>query len=201
MKEKASMWKKIDKILVSILISFIVVSLILSVVFTYYRSQNKIVNIFGYSVCYVISGSMEPALEVGDAILIKDVAAEDIEVGDVITFMSQSGQLAGAYITHRVTSITVGENYFFTTKGDANSVADSEIVSFDQIEGVYQQKLAIIKAAISILDNPYIFVIFVVTPLIVSLIMQMVAFIVALQEKEETPLLEDKKEDDETNKK
>ena len=55
---------------------------------------------------------------------------DDVKVGDVIGFYSEK---LGANIYHRVIDIDV-ENRVFTTKGDANDVADKPI-SFDEANG------------------------------------------------------------------
>ncbi len=57
-------------------------------------------------------------LNVGDVISVKKVPPKDIHVGDIILFYSDKGQ-----IIHRVMYIQKqGNNYFYTTKGDANPV-------------------------------------------------------------------------------
>ena len=57
-------------------------------------------------------------LNIGDIISVKKVPAEDIKVGDIILFYSDKGQ-----IIHRVMFVKKqGDNYFYTTKGDANPV-------------------------------------------------------------------------------
>ena len=189
MKKENKALKRIDKLITVLLIAFILVSFALSVTFTYYRSQNKLVNIFGYSVCYVITGSMEPELQVGDVILIKEMSADQILEGFIITYESRSGSMAGNYITHRVDSVqeplTENDEYYFRTKGDANSVVDAEIITIDQIKGVYQKKLPLLQFIVSMLSNPIIFIFAIIIPLLFSLIMQLVEFIITLKESRE----------------
>jgi signal peptidase len=43
---------------------------------------------FGWRVDTVFSGSMEPELKVGGVVVTRPVEAEDIKVGDIITFHS-----------------------------------------------------------------------------------------------------------------
>nr|NIP67569.1 signal peptidase I [Candidatus Bathyarchaeota archaeon]NIU81803.1 signal peptidase I [Candidatus Bathyarchaeota archaeon]NIV68446.1 signal peptidase I [Candidatus Bathyarchaeota archaeon]NIW34941.1 signal peptidase I [Candidatus Bathyarchaeota archaeon] len=66
----------------------------------------------------VASGSMRPALEAGDLVIVKGVPATDIEVGDIIIFDSPRG----VRTIHRVTRIQTLHNgtIQFKTKGDAN---------------------------------------------------------------------------------
>lgn len=91
----------------------------------------------GYRVYVVESGSMEPALGVGDAILVRDLKGSrggSVDVGDIITFAVDGGTFGT--VTHRVVSVVdspVGQQY--VTKGDANRAADSSPVPPDRIVG------------------------------------------------------------------
>ena len=78
----------------------------------------------GYRPVVVYSGSMEPGLPVGTLAFVESVPAENIHVGDVITFGDphQPGRL----VTHRVveTAETDEGALAFRTKGDANLTRD-----------------------------------------------------------------------------
>lgn len=69
---------------------------------------------------YVISsGSMEPALQLNDVVVIdRNVPFEDIEVGDIIVFNKADGE--DRTIVHRVIAIDRNGDIVMTTKGDAN---------------------------------------------------------------------------------
>jgi|AntRauTorcE11897_2_1112592.scaffolds.fasta_scaffold00001_510 signal peptidase len=182
MKKIKKIWSIVDKVIMFLLITFIIVAIISSIFFTYNKSQNKMVNLFGYSFAYVLTGSMEPTLNVGDAILIKDVDANNIQVDDIVTYKSTEGVLSGNYVTHRVVEINEENGQLiFTTKGDANNSIDTEIITADKIHGVFQRKLVIIKYLLSVFTNVYVFMIFIIAPLFISLFMQLVNFIVELK--------------------
>ena len=184
MKKPNNILKTMDKIVSVFLIVFIVVSSLASLFFTYNKIQNKMVNIFGYSICYVVTGSMLPALEVGDAILIKRVAEEEIKKDDIITYLSTTGSLSGNYITHRVVEIKTIENTLvFVTKGDANTANDTEFITYSKIQGVYVRKISIIKFLLLILQKPINFILFIVTPLFIALIMQLVNLVTQLRKR------------------
>lgn len=99
--------------------------------------RGAVLSALGYHVYVVESGSMEPALGVGDAILVRDLhgaGGGSVDVGDVITFDVDGGTFGT--VTHRVVSVVdspVGERY--VTKGDANRAADSTPVAHDRIVG------------------------------------------------------------------
>jgi len=67
-------------------------------------------------------------LDLGDVIGVKSTPPGDIKVGDIILFYSD-----GVQVIHRVVSVKqVGNDYFYTTKGDANaqsSVKEKDIPS------------------------------------------------------------------------
>lgn len=88
--------------------------------------------LFGIEMYGVLTGSMEPAYQVGELIYVVPTDEDDIEVGDVITFlMDDSGTVA----THRVVEIDE-ENSYFYTKGDANDVEDGTPVHYNNVIGV-----------------------------------------------------------------
>lgn len=87
---------------------------------------------FGWSVDTLFSGSMEPHLEQGSVVVTRPVEAEDIKVGDIITFQSPRHE---KLTTHRVMTVEAGSTLQFQTKGDANEDADPLLVSADDVVG------------------------------------------------------------------
>ena len=69
---------------------------------------------FGIGASVVLSGSMEPALSVGDLLIVAE--KESYEVNDIVVY--QSGSLP---VVHRVMEI---DQETVTTKGDANNAND-----------------------------------------------------------------------------
>jgi len=91
-------------------------------------------NLFGYSVMTVLTGSMEPYLPVGTLLVMGPVADNDIQVGDVITFIRNDRRT----ITHRVEEIVPGfadGRPGFVTRGDAVATRDPETVRADNVIG------------------------------------------------------------------
>ncbi|MBU6423876.1 MAG: signal peptidase I [Chloroflexi bacterium] len=81
----------------------------------------------GHRLFVVDGASMEPAIQRGSLIVVRSALPETVDVGDVVTF-----QHRGATITHRIAAIDAASGTrVFTTKGDANAVADPEAVAFD----------------------------------------------------------------------
>ena len=87
---------------------------------------------FGWRVDTVFSGSMEPQLKVGGVVVTRPVEAEDIKVGDTITFHSPLSEKA---ISHRVIAVEDGSSLHFRTKGDVNEDADLFVVPAQNVVG------------------------------------------------------------------
>ena len=80
----------------------------------------------------IVTGSMEPMIKPGDVILVKKVEdINDIKMGDVVQF-----KRGNILISHRIIEIVEdGGPKSYRTKGDNNSVADSNLVKPEQIKG------------------------------------------------------------------
>jgi signal peptidase I len=67
----------------------------------------------------VLSGSMEPTLNVGDVVVDRRVQPLDVRPGDIVTFRDPDD--ATKLLTHRVVQLRVaGSKAYVVTKGDAN---------------------------------------------------------------------------------
>lgn len=106
-----------------------------AVLFAMDKSPQK--SIFGYRYYTVLTPSMEPTYSVGDIILVKLANADEIEVGDVITFNPSND--SDAYLTHRVTEKFADYEgsgvTCFKTKGDANDAEDSFLIDSSRVIG------------------------------------------------------------------
>jgi signal peptidase len=95
---------------------------------------------------FVVTGSsMEPAIQKGSLVVIEPVSPATIDRGDIITF-EHYGQMT----THRVIAIDSSNaaSPTFTTKGDANEVADPEPVHFPGQVGIYRASVPLIGYAV-----------------------------------------------------
>src|SRR5262249_32662304 len=75
----------------------------------------------------VLTGSMRPAISPGSLVIIHKTPLPDLKVGDIITYKTLGNQKQT--ITHRIVKTDTRNRVpYFTTKGDANSAPDPEIV-------------------------------------------------------------------------
>jgi len=87
---------------------------------------------FGWRVDAVLSGSMEPALKVGGVVITRPAEADEISVGDIITFYYPETK---KLTSHRLVAIQGGSSMYFQTRGDANEDIDAAAVPVENVVG------------------------------------------------------------------
>lgn len=155
---------KIIKYIVNTLITVFVVLFLLMVCLQ--RFSNNEVSFFNYRLFTVASGSMAPQYNVGDVLIAKETAAEDIRVGDSLTYLGNTGTFTGKVVTHEVTRIekTDDGQYIFHTKGKANLIEDPPVYE-KQVYGVIVWNPKILSFIYKIVGTQYGLFIFVVLPI------------------------------------
>ena len=93
---------------------------------------------FKYHAIAIATGSMSPAIDRGDVVIVKKTKNyDDIEVGQVIAY-----EYHNILVIHRVSKkVKVEDGYYFYTRGDANTSDDNYIVKQDMIEGIANVKI------------------------------------------------------------
>lgn len=153
MKSKNKIFKIISNIGKVFFSVFVV--MIVGIIFVQRVSNNK-VTLFGYSIFTVVSESMVPKYEIGDMIIVKKVAEDDIEVNDDVVYLGEKGIFADKIVTHRVIRIDESDEKVFHTKGIANTGEDPSIV-YDQIFGVVIRKSFILSLLSHLVNNQFFF--------------------------------------------
>ena len=123
-------------------------------------------SVFGTTPMVVLSGSMsgtaEDHIEVGDLIFVGKTTPEELEVGDVIAFME--GEIV---VTHRIIGIENGDKGLqFRTKGDANNTEDRNLVSADNLVGIYKGRLPKVGDFAIFLQTPMGMLLFIGVPVL-----------------------------------
>lgn len=80
----------------------------------------------------VMSGSMSPAMKLGDVAVINEVDPSELEVEDIIAYRSPN---EGNVISHRIVEVIDDEGLSFRTKGDANENPDQYTVEASDVVG------------------------------------------------------------------
>ena len=186
--------KKIFKLLY-VLIKFIVwvfVIGLLAIILTQRISNNKKA-IAGFRIFTVVTDSMVPVYNVGDAILVQQIDAEKLTVGDDVTYIGAVDSFKDRIVTHRIISIEKSENqekgkYVIQTQGVANDEPDPKI-NETQIYGKVLYKIKIISKLNGVIGNLYSMYFIIIVPMAIMIFLD---FIVQRKEDED----EDDKEYD-----
>jgi len=106
-----------------------------------YINEDEVPSLGGMFPMIVLTDSMYPEIESGDLILCHTLEAEEVKVGDVITFYDPMGN-GTSVVTHRVLEIKDKDGRpQFITKGDNNNVEDQVPVEAEDLIGIYQKRI------------------------------------------------------------
>ncbi len=122
--------KKLLKVLAYlILIPFLIYNL--TIITEKFLFSKKNPSFFGIRTYIIISGSMEPNINIGDIIVVKSTEQKALTKGDIISFRENQ-----SIITHRINEVLKLDGEIkYRTKGDKNNICDSELVKYENIEG------------------------------------------------------------------
>lgn len=144
---------------------FLLVVLMLLVVVMQRVTDNSL-TLGGIRMFTVATGSMKPVYEVGDVLISKEIAPEEIKVGDDIVYRGEKSSFNNKIITHRVISIEKLEdgNYKIITKGTANDQEDPEI-NQTQVYGKIVYKVQTLSYLGKLIQNIYVFYFIIFVPI------------------------------------
>ena len=160
--------KRVSKIrnIVSILLYIILFPLLIyniSLILQTIINPDKTPSFFGIKTYVIISGSMEPSLNIGDVVIVKNVKNNALQIGDIISF--RQGQNV---ITHRITDIVMVNNQKqYRTKGDNNNAEDSGTINIDIIEGKVINSIPFVGKIVFVLQNKILIILILIILFIV----------------------------------
>lgn len=105
-------------------LTILLILILCYVLYVKYIDKKEIISIFNKSFLIVMTGSMEPAIE-GKELIIID-RQEKYSVGDIVTYKDDDNFI----VTHRIVNINDKE---FISKGDKNNINDEK----QQINKIY----------------------------------------------------------------
>lgn len=111
----------------------------------------------------VLTGSMSPAIEAGDVVIVDEADPGTVETGDVITFVRGSSETP---VTHRVVDVEGdGNDRNFETKGDANEDVDANPVPPENVLGTVLITIPYIGYVIQAANSQTGFILLVAVPI------------------------------------
>ena len=124
--------EKVLKVIKGVITGFLIIVLIMVI---FQKITDSKVTLGNYYIFQVVSESMLPKYKIGDVIVVKKVPANELRVGDDVSYLASASYMKNLRITHKIINIRKENNeYYFTTKGDANEVEDPEI-KYENIYG------------------------------------------------------------------
>ena len=155
--------KTVTKIFNVLLCVLLVASLLLAIAMTVSKITNKPLFLFGKSVVWIVSESMEGTIPARSFILVEKADSTQVSSGDVIMFKSADPSLQGGYNTHR---LTVQEDGSWVTKGDNNPGDDGAYSAKPaDVVGKYVRNLPVLTALMRFFSTPaglIVFILFIV---------------------------------------
>jgi signal peptidase I len=168
---------KSGKFLTSLILAFMIILLVLTI---YNKLSGKQLSILGYSFSIVLTSSMDgtlnpdengnieqPVIKKNDFIITKKIDIQNIKIGDVILYktkLENNLNLGIERIVHKVIAVNtdVDNNIYFTTKGTANELPDTEQVT--DVLGIYLYSSSFLGSLFIFLLNPlnlvFVFILF-----------------------------------------
>lgn len=122
----------------------------------------------------------------GEIILGKATDPEELQVGDIVTYIGETDSFAGKIITHKIVEI---EDGIFTTQGVANDIPDPPIDS-SQILSKYVATIPLAGRLFSIINSKFGFIFLILTPLGLLILNEISIIVKAFKEDKEEHLSE-----------
>ena len=171
--------KKVVKIVFEVLVCVVIVGFFILFIMT--KTSNKPLFIGGKTTMWVMTESMSPTIAPKTYILVEEVTAEDVEVGDIIVFVSTDPRIAGQYNTHRVIEID-GDK--IVTKGDHNPGDDGEYsAKKENVVGRYVRTLNVMTFLGRVVMSPVGFIIVMILFLLATVLCVVPSVKEAMEEK------------------
>lgn len=119
---------------------------------------------FGWRTEVVISGSMEPAIQTGNVVIVRPLVPDTIRKGDIIMYSSLDRK---SLTTHRVVNVKSEQGLQFITRGDANNNPDVNPVLPDQIVGIVALNIPYLGHLTQFIKTPFGFILFFLIPAVI----------------------------------
>jgi signal peptidase len=132
------------------IVDLTLIALIAVVLFVLFLA--KIVPMTGHQTIIIGGGSMQPAIQLGSAVIIGPVRPEELAAGDVVSLQIGTNQ---TIFTHRIVEVVSRpDGTWVRTKGDANAHPDPTLVAASAIIGRVQWTIPWAGFLLALLSAP-----------------------------------------------
>ena len=155
---------------VCVILSIILVLNVILIVKSY-TNEDEVPSIGGVMPFIVLSPSMEPKIDEGDIVIVKEIDPHDIRVGeedgDIISFFDPSSK-DKTVVTHRAIDVRTTQDgrLEFKTKGDNNTTKDPRWVPEENVVGIYKFRLPLLGNIAMFMQSAEGFVICIGVPVV-----------------------------------
>lgn len=144
-QEKNSVLSKVMFIVGIVLCAILLPLLIVNItmIIKSYTNADEVPSFGRYIPFIVLTDSMSGEIESGDFIICEKIAAEDVEVGMIISFYDPAGN-GTSVVTHKVIEIDTSDGLKFKTQGVANNIADEQLVPAKNVIAEYKFRIPLL---------------------------------------------------------
>ena len=164
----------IKNILVWLLVVAVVAVMVLTVSSALLFNQNDR-DIFGYKFFVVQTDSMSATdFSAGDIIIDKTVDPATLKEGDIVTYISQSGNNFGETVTHKIRTLTTDGNGRpgFITYGTTTGVDDDTVVTYEYVVGKYVAHMPAVGSFFAMLKTTPGYIVCIFVPFMILILYQ-----------------------------
>lgn len=164
----------VKKVFVWLMVALAVCMMIFTIVSvnTFDRSDRSI---FGYKAFIVLSDSMSKTdFDAGDLVLIKEVAPNTLQEGDIISYTSQNTSNYGETVTHKIRRLTTDANGEpgFVTYGTTTDTDDETVVTYPYVLGKYQTSIPKVGKFFMFMKTTPGYIVCILIPFLVLILIQ-----------------------------
>lgn len=132
-------------------------------------------NLFGYQAYIVLSDSMSASdINAGDLVLVKEVAPNTLQEGDIIAYVSQDTESYGEVVTHKIRGLTIDANGEpgFITYGTTTDADDEMVVTYPYVLGKMEKCVPKIGTFFQFLKTPQGYLVCIFIPFMLLIVYQ-----------------------------
>lgn len=192
-------FKRISAALVDVLIVVLILfSVIISVSSITAKANNGVPDVFGYTPFSVQTDSMKPTLSRGDYIFVEECDANNLQVGDVITYFTRiEGQRA--INTHRIVEVLKTNDLIeYRTQGDnkeTNPEPDPLLIAPGDVIGKYNDsRIPVLGTVIDYLSTQLGFFLVILLPVLLFTVYQIYKLVAVIIHNHKVDVLNAAKE-------
>lgn len=192
-------FKRIGVALVDVLIVVLILfSVIISVSSITAKANNGVPDVFGYTPFSVQTDSMKPTLSKGDYIFVEECDANNLQVGDVITYFTRiEGQRA--INTHRIVEVLKTNDLIeYRTQGDnkeTNPEPDPLLIAPGDVIGKYNDsRIPVLGTVIDYLSTQLGFFLVILLPVLLFTVYQIYKLVAVIIHNHKVDVLNAAKE-------